>query len=399
MKKLNPLLIMMLALGVFGIITTEMGIVGVLPQITQKFNITTSQAGLLVSIFALVVAISGPFLTLLASGINRKGILLTAVLMFMISNMVYAYTTSFEMMLAFRILPAIFHPIFFSVALVTAAKLVPLEKSGHAITKVFAGITVGFAFGIPLTSFLAEQFSLEAAFLFGAIVSAIAFAGILFWLPSMPVKEKMSYGKQISILRKPGLWVNIATVICIFAAMFTVYSYFAEYLGQVTHMNGSWISFMLMLFGLIMIFGNFLFGSSLQKNMMKTVISFPLLYIVIYVLAYYFGSSFIPMAAVVFFWGIIHSGGLIVSQTWLMTEAKESPEFGNSLFVSFSNLGITLGTSIGGWFISQLGIHQLIWSGITFALLAFFFIMIKIKILSSAKEEIDVASPPHPMKN
>lgn len=391
MKKLNPLLIMMLALGVFGIITTEMGIVGVLPQITQRFNITTSQAGVLVSIFALVVAISGPFLTLLASGINRKVILLTAVLMFMISNIVYAYTTSFEMMLAFRILPAIFHPIFFSVALVTAAKLVPLEKSGHAITKVFAGITVGFAFGIPLTSFLAEQLSLEASFLFGAIVSAIAFAGILFWLPSMPVKEKMSYGKQVSILRKPGLWLNIATVICIFAAMFTVYSYFAEYLGQVAHMNGSWISFMLMVFGLIMIFGNFLFGSSLQKNMTKTVISFPLLYIAIYVLAYYFGTYFIPMAAIVFFWGIIHSGGLIVSQTWLMTEAKESPEFGNSLFVSFSNLGITLGTSIGGWFISQLGIHQLIWSGITFALLAFFLIIIKIKILSSAKEEIDLA--------
>ncbi|MGG0797008.1 MFS transporter [Brevibacillus laterosporus] len=374
MKKLNPLLIMMLALGVFGIITTEMGIVGVLPQITQRFNITTSQAGVLVSIFALVVAISGPFLTLLASGINRKVILLTAVLMFMISNIVYAYTTSFEMMLAFRILPAIFHPIFFSVALVTAAKLVPLEKSGHAITKVFAGITVGFAFGIPLTSFLAEQLSLEASFLFGAIVSAIAFAGILFWLPSMPVKEKMSYGKQVSILRKPGLWLNIATVICIFAAMFTVYSYFAEYLGQVADMNGSC---------------NFLFGSSLQKNMTKTVISFPLLYIAIYVLAYYFGTYFIPMAAIVFFWGIIHSGGLIVSQTWLMTEAKESPEFGNSLFVSFSNLGITLGTSIGGWFISQLGIHQLIWSGITFALLAFFLIIIKIKILSSAKEEID----------
>ncbi|MCR8985361.1 MFS transporter [Brevibacillus laterosporus] len=391
MKKLNPLLIMMLALGVFGIITTEMGIVGVLPQITQRFNITTSQAGVLVSIFALVVAISGPFLTLLASGINRKVILLTAVLMFMISNIVYAYTTSFEMMLAFRILPAIFHPIFFSVALVTAAKLVPLEKSGHAITKVFAGITVGFAFGIPLTSFLAEQLSLEASFLFGAIVSAIAFAGILFWLPSMPVKEKISYGKQVSILRKPGLWLNIATVICIFAAMFTVYSYFAEYLGQVAHMNGSWISFMLMVFGLIMIFGNFLFGSSLQKNMTKTVISFPLLYIAIYVLAYYFGTYFIPMAAIVFFWGIIHSGGLIVSQTWLMTEAKESPEFGNSLFVSFSNLGITLGTSIGGWFISQLGIHQLIWSGITFALLAFFLIIIKIKILSSAKEEIDLA--------
>lgn len=247
MKKVNPLLIIILALGVFGIITTEMGIIGVLPQVTQKFNISTSQSGWLVSIFALVVAISGPFLTLLASGINRKVILLTAVLIFAISNIVYAYTTMFEVMLIFRIIPAIFHPVFFSVALVTAAQLVPPEKSTKAVTKVFAGITVGFAFGVPLTSYLADKISLEVAFLFGAVVSIIAFLGILAWLPSMPVKEKMSYGKQLGILRKPLLWLNIVAVIFIFAAMFSVYSYFAEYLGQVTHMNGSWISIMLIL--------------------------------------------------------------------------------------------------------------------------------------------------------
>ncbi|MFD4931333.1 MFS transporter [Peribacillus butanolivorans] len=391
MKKVNPLLIIMLALGVFGIITTEMGIVGVLPQITQKFNITTSQAGLLVSIFALIVAISGPFLTLLTSGINRKVILLTSVFMFTISNIFYACTTKFDIMLVFRILPAIFHPVFFSIALVTAAKLVPPEKSNQAVTKVFAGITFGFAFGIPLTSYFAEQFSLETAFLFGAVVNAIAFVGILMWLPSMPNEEKMSYGMQLGILRKPGLWLNIAAVMFIFAAMFSVYSYFAEYLGQLTHMNGSLISVMLMAFGLIMIFGNFLFGGFLQKSITKTVIMFPLLYIVIYLFAYYLGSYLIPMILMVFIWGIVHSGGLIVSQTWLTTEAKEAPEFGNSLFVSFSNLGITLGASIGGWFISHFGIHQLIWSGIAFALLAFLLIMIKINIFSSNVEGANVA--------
>lgn len=110
---------------------------------------------------------------------------------------------------------------------------------------------------MPLTSYLADKISLEVAFLFGAVVSIIAFLGILAWLPSMPVKEKMSYGKQLDILRKPLLWLNIVAVIFIFAAMFSVYSYFAEYLGQVTHMNGSGISIMLMTFGIIMIFGNF----------------------------------------------------------------------------------------------------------------------------------------------
>ncbi|MGX1572692.1 MFS transporter, partial [Paenibacillus terrae] len=387
----NSLLIIILALGIFGIITTEMGIIGVLPQVTQKFNISTSQAGWLVSIFSLVVAISGPFLTLLVSGINRKVILLTAVLSFVISNMAYALTTEFDVMLIFRILPAIFHPVFFSVALVVAAKLVPPEKSSKAVTKVFAGITVGFAFGVPLTSYLAEKISLEAAFLFGAVVSMIAFVGILIWLPSMPVKEKMSYGTQVGILRKPQLWFNIMTVIFIFAAMFSVYSYFAEYLGQVTHMNGSWISIMLMVFGIIMIFGNFLFGGLLHKNLIKTVIMFPLLYVVIYIFTYSLGTSFLPMVVVVLFWGAVHSGGLIISQAWLTMETKEAPEFGNSLFVSFSNLGITMGASIGGWFISHLEIHQLIWSGMMFTLLAFLSIILKIKIFKSNAGEVNVS--------
>lgn len=380
MKKVNPLLIIVLAIGVFGIITTEMGIVGVLPQVAHKFNISASQAGWLVSIFAFVVAISGPFLTLLASGMNRKIILLTAVLMFAISNVVYAFTTRFDVMLAFRIIPALFHPVFFSVALVTAAKLVPPEKSGKAVTKVFSGITVGFAFGVPLTSYLAAKISMEAAFLFGAAVSAIAFVGIFAWLPSMPVQHKMSYGRQLGILRKPQLWLNIAAVIFIFAAMFSVYSYFAEYLGQVTHMNGSWISIMLMAFGIIMIWGNFLFGGWLQKSVTKTVILFPLLFTAIYLFTYFLGPYSIPMAVIVLIWGTIHSGGLIVSQTWLTAESKEAPEFGNSLFVSFSNLGITIGTAIGGWIISGMGIHQLMWSGIAFALLAFIIILIKLKI-------------------
>ncbi|EON73107.1 MFS transporter [Lysinibacillus sphaericus] len=380
MKKINPLLISILALGVFGIITTEMGIIGVLPQVTEKFNISTSQAGLLVSIFSLVVAISGPFLTLLASSINRKVILLTAVLLFAISNVVYAYTTRFDVMLVFRIIPAIFHPVFFSVALVTAAKLVSPEKSSKAVTKVFSGITVGFAFGVPLTSYLAEKISLEAGFLFGAVVSAIAFIGILAWLPSLPVTEKLSYGKQLGILRKPQLWLNIVTVIFIFAAMFSVYSYFAEYLSQVTKMNGSWISIMLMAFGTIMIFGNFLFGNLLHKSMTKTVIMYPLLFAVVYLFTYYLGSYFIPMFVIVFIWGAVHSGGLIVSQVWLTTEASEAPEFGNSLFVSFSNLGIALGAAVSAWSISHFGIHNLIWVGILFSLLAFLLIILKIQI-------------------
>lgn len=385
MKNKVTLLILMLSLGVFGIITTEMGIVGVLPQITEKFHVSAGQAGLLVSVFALVVAISGPFATLLASGVNRKAMLSLAVLMFAVSNVCYVLTSRFEVLMAFRIIPAIFHPVFFSIALVTASQLVSPEKSGQAVTKVFAGITVGFAFGVPLTSYLAEQISLDTAFWFAAAVNTIAFVGILALMPSMPVQGKMSYAKQLGVLRKPALWLNIAAVCSIFAAMFSVYSYFAEYLGQVTRMNGTWISAMLLAFGVIMIGGNFLFGGLLQKNMRKTVAFFPVLYLALYLLVYVFGASFIPMLPIVSLWGIVHSGGLIVSQTWLMSEVEEAPEFGNSLFVSFSNLGITLGSSLGGWVISRFGIHQLIWSGLLFAALAFGLIVTKMSVFGTSR--------------
>ncbi|WP_339323358.1 MFS transporter [Paenibacillus sp. FSL W8-0194] len=385
MKNKVTLLILMLSLGVFGIITTEMGIVGVLPQITEKFHVSAGQAGLLVSVFALVVAVSGPFATLLASGVNRKAMLSLAVLMFAVSNVCYVLTSRFEVLMAFRIIPAIFHPVFFSIALVTASQLVSPEKSGQAVTKVFAGITVGFAFGVPLTSYLAEQISLDTAFWFAAAVNTIAFVGILALMPSMPVQGKMSYAKQLGVLRKPALWLNIAAVCSIFAAMFSVYSYFAEYLGQVTRMNGTWISAMLLAFGVIMIGGNFLFGGLLQKNMRKTVAFFPVLYLALYLLVYVFGASFIPMLPIVFLWGIVHSGGLIVSQTWLMSEVEEAPEFGNSLFVSFSNLGITLGSSLGGWVISRFGIHQLIWSGLLFAALAFGLIVVKMSVFGTSR--------------
>ncbi|MGV0154923.1 MFS transporter [Rhodococcus sp. GB-02] len=366
----SKLLIPVLALGVFGIITTEMGIIGVLPQVSDKFGITASDAGWLVGVFALVVAVTGPFTTLFTSGINRKTVLLVAIAVFAVSNLVYATTSSFEVMFAFRIIPAVVHPVFFALALASAVRLVPPEEATSAVTKVFAGVTVGFAFGVPLTSYLAENFTVSTAFVFGAVVNVFAFFGILTLLPSTPVTQRMSYGAQVGILRRPRVWLTILSVTFVFAAMFSVYGYFAEYLGGVTGMSGSWISAMLLAFGVVMIFGNFVFGAMLGKNVVRTVVAFPLLYIVVYVVIYLVGPYFAAMTVAVLVWGMVHSGGLVVSQSWMGRDSADAPEFGNSLFISFSNLGITLGTATGGLFLAHLGTRQLVWAGVIFAALA-----------------------------
>ena len=370
MKSSSAPLVAVLALGVFGIITTEIGIVGVLPLVAERFSVSTADTGWLVSVFALVVAVSGPFMVLLTSGMNRKSVLMGSIAVFAVANLVYAFATDFGWMVAFRIIPAIVHPVFFAVALTTAARMVSAEKAGKAATRIFAGVTVGFALGVPLTAYLGSQFSLETAFLFGSLVNLGAFVGIWIWLPSIPAGQRATYGDQLGILRRPMLWLNLGSVVLIFAAMFSTYSYFAEYLGQVAKMDGMWVSALLVAFGVVMVFGNSLFGALLERNVIRTAVAFPLVYIGAYALVFAAGPYQVPMVAAILVWGTLHSGGLIVSQRWVSQDTTDAPDFGNSLFISFSNLGITVGAALGGWSISTLGIRQLPWTGAILAGLA-----------------------------
>ena len=387
-EKNNSLLLLILSLAIFGIITTELSIIGLLPQLISQLNINAAEVGLLISAYALVVTITGPFITLLMLGLNKKSVLLSIMLLFVVSNLVYAFTRDYNTMMLFRVLPALMHAPFFAVTLVVASNLVAPEYQARATAKVFAGIAVGLVLGVPLSAFIAVHSSLTFAFLFGALVNGLAFVSILLLMPSMPIVEKISFGKQLSILRKGRLWLTTSTVVFVFAAMFSSYSFIAKYLHDITHMSGTWISIMLMVFGTFGILGNFIFSALLQKNVDFTVIFYPVLFIGVYLLIYSFGFSFSLMIGLTMLWGLLHAGGVIVSQTWLAGEAQEAPEFANSLFVSFSNLGITVGTALAGGFIIHFGTHNLVWVGILFAGLALFSILSKIFISSRARPKL-----------
>jgi len=377
MQNKSTLLLLALSVAVFGVITTEIAIIGLLPKLVSQLHVTPTQVGFLVSIYAIIVALTGPFITLMLSGFNKKTVLLTILSVFTLSNLIYATTDVFNLMLLFRILPALAHAVFFAVALVVAANAVPKDQASGATAKVFAGVAVGLVLGVPLSGLIADHLSLAAAFYFGAIACLIAFVGILIFMPSMPATEKVSFARQLGVLRNGKLWLTISTVTFIFAAMFSGFSYVADYLSRITHLSNNVISMMLILFGVCGFTGNFVFSSLLQKNLVKTTHAYPLFFMLILALVWFFGFSPLMMGLLMVFWGAFHSSGLVVSQTWLMREASEAPEFANSLYMSFSNLGITLGSLTGGWFIARLGTHSVIVSSIIFAALAFVSIAIK----------------------
>lgn len=362
--------IYIMALGAFGIITTEFGIIGIMPAIAKHFNVSIDTAGWLLSGFALTIALTGPFSVLLTSKINRKWMMCLVLLTFVASNILSALSPSFTVLMIARILPAFLHPVFWAVATVAASKQVEPKDAPKAVSVVLGGLSVATVLGVPITTYISELINWQASFYVSGIINLIAFAALLAFVPSMPVTEKQSVKSQLVILKKGQMWVNLVATMIMIAGIFATYSFLAEYLGKISSMNGTQISIMLLLFGATGIAGNWVTGIALSKNVMFTTRFFLLSLMGIHLLAYTFGGFFIPMTAIVGIWGFIHTGGFLIGQTRSTSEAPEAPELAASLMVSFGNAGVTLGTFLGGLVIKSFGVHQVIWISILLLLAA-----------------------------
>ncbi len=372
------MLILILTVGVFGIINTEMGVIGILPAIAEHFDISVSKAGWLVSAFALTVALCGPTMPLLFSKINRKTVMLLVLGIFLVGNIVSLFATNFTVALIARVIPAIFHPIYFSAAFTIAANTVKKEESPKAVAKVLMGVSAGMVLGVPIASFLASSVSLQTAMLFFAIVNALTFMATLLHFPSMPVKESLSYGAQVSVLRKKITWLSIGTVVLINSAIFGVYSYLAEYLKTVTELSPTIISLILVVFGLSNIIGNIVAGKLLTKDVIKPVVSYPFLLGIVYIILFLTGQFTVPMVIITLVWGIFAGIGNNINQYWITSAAPEAPDFANGLFVTSANIGTTVGTAVGGVFISQLGTQYVILVGILSLILSLITIFLRV---------------------
>ena len=388
MAKQNKLLIFILTVGVFGILNTEMGVIGLLPSISDYFNVSISQAGLTVSLFALAIAVSGPTMPLLFSGMNRKKVMLLVLTVFVVGNIASVFVTNFTILLIIRIALALFHPVYCSMAFTVAASSVKPEEAPKAVSKVFIGISAGMVAGVPIASFIDSAFSYEMAMAFFAIVNAFVLVATLIFVPSMSVEERQSYGEQIAVLKKPIIWVSIVAVILLNASVFGVYSYIAEYLETVTQMTSNTVSLTLFVFGGANIIGNIVAGRLLTNNPIKSVLTFPLLLSVVYILLFFTGEFAIPVVIITFLWGIL-AGGIManINQYLISSIAQEAPDFANGLFISACNVGTTVGSAAGGLLIAQMGTPYVVLVGILSVILSFIVILLRNNMLNPSRQE------------
>lgn len=379
-----------IALGLFGLYSVEFGVVGILPAIIARYGIGVAQAGWLVGLFALIVAACGPFMVLVLSRFGRRKVLVGSLLVFSLCSLLSAWAPSFGVLMALRVPSALLHPVFFAVAFAAAVSLFPPERATHATAMAFVGTSMGLVLGVPLTTWVEARVSYEASFMFCAAVNLVAALGLWAMLPAGTTTRPSLHGRPLAILRKPAVWLALATTVCVFGAMFSVYSYAAEYLARETGQDGEMISMLLVVFGVGGVLGNLLAGRWLGRSRARTVLLYPVMLASAYGVLHAFASaSFAVLLPVCLLWGAAHTSGLIVSQVWLTSAAPEAQEFATSLYISAANLGVVFGSALGGALITSAGMRGALWSGWLFAGLAMVFVMLAIRLSGNLGTRID----------
>ncbi|QNK64972.1 MFS transporter [Pedobacter sp. PAMC26386] len=372
-------------LGLIGIISTEFGVIGVLPQIAEQYQITIDKAGVLLSAFALVIAITGPFMTLMASGFDRKKVMATAIAIFLITGIVSSFAPPFWLLLTVRILPAFLQPVYISTAIAAAVATGDKKDEHQLMGIVLRGIAIAMVTTVPLATYLAGLFTWKVSFMVQTVVSAVALIGILKMLPPMPVKAKKSYGSQLQILKQPSFLMSTAMNFFMIAAWFSTYSYFADYMGKVKQMDEKMISYMLLLFGVTGIAANWLSGKMLSKSIPATTSLFLSGTILIpFALQYSGGNTWLTIL-VVAIWGFLYAPCFLNASAYMISAAPHALEFANSLATSFGNLGVSVGTIVSGWIIATSGIAMSPWVGMCFGMLAL--LMIGLRSIYEKRQE------------
>lgn len=389
-KGSSKILIFILAVGVFGILNTEMGVVGIIPQVSERFGVSVPDAGLLVSGFALIVAVAGPTMPLLFSRMNRKHVMLLSLGVFSVCNVAAIFAPSFEMLLVCRVLPAAFHPLYVSMALAIGGQTgaTDAERAKNS-SHVFVGVSAGMVLGVPIASYLASTVLLQAALAFFAVVTVAVLVATIFLVPSMPVEGRLTYGSQLRILKKPVVWASFLATAFINGAMFGFYSFMSDFFGVVSDMDAAWVSASLLLYGGANIVGNVISGHALGARPVATLVAMPLALIVLYAALFATGTISPAAAALAFALGVIGGIANNANQFMVSRAAPEAPDFSNGLYLTAANLGTTLGTSLCGAFIAAAGTRFAVLGAIAFLVIGVLCVLWRLRCAGGMPEILE----------
>ncbi|MEU3073524.1 MFS transporter [Streptomyces laurentii] len=343
-----PLALLALAVGAFGIGTTEFVIMGLLPQIAADYGVTIPTAGLLVTGYALGVVIGAPLLTVLGTRVSRKTMLMGLMGLFVLGNLLSAFAPSFGMMLVGRVVASLAHGSFFGIGSVVAAGLVAPQKKAGAIALMFTGLTVANIVGVPLGTFIGQAVGWRTTFAIVAALGMIGLLGIAKLVPALPRPEGARLRGELTAFRNPQVLLAMAMTVLGFGGVFAAITYIAPMMTEVAGYADGAVTWLLVLFGIGMFLGNLLGGRYADRALM------PMLYVTLGGLAVVLALFTVTahnqaLAAVtVFLVGALGFATVPPLQKRVLDHAHGAPTLASAVNIGAFNLGNALAAWLGG---------------------------------------------------
>ena len=364
-----PIALLALTISAFAIGTTEFVIVGLLPTMAADLGVSLTSAGLLVSLYALGVAIGAPVLTALTGKLPRKTLLLALMALFTVGNLVAWQAPSYEALVVARVLTGLAHGVFFSIGSTIATGLVPREKAASAIAIMFTGLTVALVTGVPLGTFIGQNYGWRATFLAVSGLGLIAFIGSALFVPrTITHTASASLKVQASVLLQPRLLLVYAMTAVGYGGSFIAFTFLAPLLQQVSGFEAGAVALVMLVYGVSVTVGN-IWGGKLadQRGAVPALkIIFALLALVLLVLTFTAPHKWL-MLATVLAWGAVAFGNVPGLQVYVVKQAERfSPravDVASGLNIAAFNVGIAFGAWAGGLIVERLGLVHTGWIG------------------------------------
>ncbi|MFJ8310185.1 MULTISPECIES: MFS transporter [unclassified Streptomyces] len=363
-----PLALLALAIGAFGIGTTEFVIMGLLPEVAGTFDVAIPTAGYLVSGYALGVVLGAPLMTVLGTKIPRKRMLMVLMGLFVVGNVVSAVAPSFGLMLAGRIVASLAHGAFFGIGSVVAADLVAPEKKAGAIAMMFTGLTVANVVGVPAGTLIGQQVGWRTTFFVVAALGVLGLLGIAKLVPDMPKAEGVRLRHEIAAFRNVQVLLAMAMTVLGFGGVFAAITYVTPMMTDVAGYADTSVTWLLVLFGLGMVAGNLIGGRFADRALM------PLLYVSLSGLALALALFTVAAhdkaasAVMVFLIGALGFATVPPLQKRVLDQAAGAPTLASAVNIGAFNLGNALSAWLGGLVIAAgLGYTAPNWVGAALA--------------------------------
>ncbi|WP_312118858.1 MFS transporter [Kosakonia cowanii] len=349
--KINfPLLA--LAIGAFGIGTTEFSPMGLLPVIAQGVGVSIPAAGMLISAYAIGVMVGAPLMTLLLSHRGRRNALIFLMAIFTVGNVLSAIAPDYATLMIARIITSLNHGAFFGLGSVVAASVVAKEKQASAVATMFMGLTIANIGGVPAATWLGETIGWRMSFMATAGLGVISMVSLFFSLPKGGAGARPNVRNELAVLMRPQVLTALLTTVLGAGAMFTLYTYISPVLRTLTDATPVFVTAMLVLIGVGFSIGNFLGGKLADRSVTGTLKGFLLLLIAIMLAIPLLARSEIGAAIAMVVWGAATFAVVPPLQMRVMRVAHEAPGLSSSVNIGAFNLGNALGAAAGGAVIS-----------------------------------------------